>query len=150
MEELASPILNSDMTNQGLQKAFLALTLLPLPWYLISLFDDSTTRDLLVTQLGISSLLSTAYILYFIPPQKPDLKGKRPVYVVEKEEASAPTRKYIVWLAAALCGALAVKAFTNSRKFRQNDDWITDPRVWRCLLPIGKSRSLLVNEQFKS
>ncbi|KAI9664802.1 MAG: hypothetical protein M1821_006250 [Bathelium mastoideum] len=125
-------------------KAFLALALLPLPWYLNTLFGSSNGQDVLIALLGVTSLISTGYIIYFMPPRKPDPKGKRPVYVVEKEEASGPMRKYLVWITAALCGILAVNGVQIARKLGDDRAETTDPRIWRCLLPSGISYSRLV------
>ena len=74
-----------------------------------------------------------------MPPRKEDIKGKRPAYVVERDEAGGPIQKYLVWLCVALCVVLAVNSISVARNSGSNGPWTADPRVWRCLLPSRKS-----------
>ena len=89
--------------------------------------------------LAITALLSTAYVMYFMPPTKPDTKGKRPAYIAEKEQVGRPIRKYMLWMSAAVCGVLAIKGISVARKLGDDRSWLADSRIWRCFLPSGKS-----------
>ncbi|KAF2239392.1 hypothetical protein EV356DRAFT_528652 [Viridothelium virens] len=135
-DKVISKLNTQDAVQNALYtKAFLALALLPLPWYLTTLFSQPTTQDLLVVIISITSLLSTAYIVYFMPPRKIDKKGKRPVYIAEREEAVGPVRKYLISLVAALCTALAINGISVARKLGHDEPWITNPQIWWTLLP---------------
>ncbi|KAL9095669.1 MAG: hypothetical protein Q9165_002101 [Trypethelium subeluteriae] len=135
-DKIISKLSTQDAVQNALYtKAFLALALLPLPWYLTTLFSHPTTQDLLVVMLSVTSLLSTAYIVCYIPPRKIDKKGKRPVYIAEREEAVGPVRKNLIWLVAALCAALVIDSISVARKLGNDESWVTDPRIWWISLP---------------
>ncbi|KAK4992396.1 hypothetical protein LTR50_001155 [Elasticomyces elasticus] len=129
-EKLISSLHTQDESqNTFYKKTLLPLALAPILLYAPALVTGRTASTRLLALLAISSLLSTAYILHFIPPVKPDRKGKRPVYLAQAEDGG-PVRKYLVSLNAGLCGVLAFVALAAWKKDRPEE-------IWRGLVPGG-------------
>ncbi|KAL4984545.1 hypothetical protein BDW68DRAFT_190406 [Aspergillus falconensis] len=61
--------------------------------------------------LGTLSLLATAYTIKYVPPQRPDPKGKRPI---RAPSFGAHVRKYIIACNAAICAILGMVYFFRS------------------------------------
>jgi hypothetical protein len=103
----------------------------------MNLFSASSFRDVLVASMSIASLVCTAYIMYFLPLQKPDTKGKRPVYLVEQENLTSPIRKYTKELNAGLCGILVLMSLTKPMNKVEDSTWSSNTDLWQGLLPSG-------------
>ncbi|KAK4998675.1 hypothetical protein LTR66_002143 [Elasticomyces elasticus] len=127
-EKLITSLRTQDESkNAFYKKALLPLALAPILLYAPALLTGRTASSRLLALLAISSLLSTAYILHFIPPAKPDRKGKRPVYLAQAEDGG-PVRKYLISLNAGLCGVLVFVALAAWKKDRPEE-------IWRGLVP---------------
>ncbi|KAK5171448.1 uncharacterized protein LTR77_004592 [Saxophila tyrrhenica] len=117
----------SDLQAQDAQKnelyrtAFVAISTLAWVFFMYTFVVASTARQRLIALLSLSSLGCTAYVLYFMPIEKPDRKGKKPVYQVEAEKS--PVEKYLVYLNAALAGLLLLAATLSWRKGLGDDAW---------------------------
>ncbi|KAL4993455.1 hypothetical protein BDV10DRAFT_26196 [Aspergillus recurvatus] len=61
--------------------------------------------------LGTLSLLATAYTIKYVPLQRPDPKGKRPIRAPDFREH---VRKYIIACNAAICALLGMAYFFRS------------------------------------
>jgi hypothetical protein len=111
------------------RKAFTALPILAAVFFLYTAITASKARETLLAFLCISSLLCTAYILYFIPAEAPDKKGKKPVY--RAEAAKSPIEAYLPPLNSILAGALLIVSGIG---------WLKVPREepWREALPASK------------
>lgn len=116
-------------SNDFYRRAFLPLPLLSLLLYVPSIFAPTSSRAVLVALLSLTSLAGTAYIIYYLPLPKEDVKGKRPVY---KGDARGPVERYIVVLNAALAAFLALVAVLSWRRALVDD-------FWRGILPGGLS-----------
>ena len=129
-EKLIADLQAQDAQKNDLyRKAFLSIPLLSAIFFLYTFFMASTARQRLIAILSLSSLVSTAYILHFMPIEAPERKGKRPVYQVEADKG--PVEKYIVYLNASLAGMLLIAATLSFRKGTSEDGW-------REVLPAGK------------
>lgn len=116
-------------TNDFYRRAFLPLPLLSLLLYVPSIFAPTSSRAVLVALLSLTSLAGSAYIIYYLPLAKEDVKGKRPVY---KGDSRGPVERYIVVLNAALAAFLATVAVLSWRRALVDD-------FWRGILPGGLS-----------
>jgi hypothetical protein len=112
--------------NKQFATALLALPLLSIVPYTPTLFDEHTT---LLSILSITSLLSTAYLLYILPP------GRTAIAYLDNLNASSsidnparrqfsqnlgldegPIRQYLPYLNFGLCGLLVLLGLLVSRK----------------------------------
>jgi len=115
-------------------RIFLALPILSSLAYLPSLTKPSTT---LISLLSISSLLSTAWILYALPPGKTGIalldavtapKQPSPASstsrTIPMAEDDSPVTKYLPYLNLVLSGLIAVLAmFTSARARSRENGW---------------------------
>ena len=115
-----------EQRNALYRKAFVALPIAAAVFFLYSFVVASTARQRLVALLSISSLLSTAYLLHFMPIEAPQRKGKRPIYQIEAEKG--PVERYLAYMNAALAGLLLIVALLSWR----NGD---GQAAWREALP---------------
>lgn len=107
----------NELRNQQYKTYFLALPLLSIPIYLPTLFNSQTS---LLSILSISSLLSTAWLLYSLPAGITGIKhidnlnkpeGKGPAASQHgnlRLGTDSPTKQYLPYLNLALCGVLAL------------------------------------------
>lgn len=130
-EELISTLRTRDETTSLFyRRAFLALPLLAIIAYIPT--SIASSRVVLFDLLSITSLLSTAYILHFIPPkqkQPPDPKGKRPLYLMRGQD-DGPINQYLPWLDGALGAFIALLGLLSWRKGA-----IDAGDTWRAVLP---------------
>jgi len=80
--------------------------------------------------LSMTSLLSTAYVLWYIPPRlptQPIVRGITPVYALHYQ-ADGPIEEYLPWMNGALGAVLSFMAWADYRRGRPED-------VWKGLLP---------------
>ncbi|KAL4755107.1 hypothetical protein BDW72DRAFT_54110 [Aspergillus terricola var. indicus] len=92
---------------------FAAIPLLSAIIFVSSLLTPATL-DLSVrvlSLLGTLSLLATAYTIKYVPLQRPDPKGKRPMRPLDLRER---VRKYIIPCNAAICALLVMAYFFRS------------------------------------
>lgn len=95
---------------------FLSIPFSAVIFYFITLLSARNARQRLISLLAISSLASTAYILYYQPLEKEDKKGKRALYAVEA--GKGPVERYLGALNAALAGVLLLAAVVSWRAGR--------------------------------
>lgn len=115
--------------NELYRNAFLSIPLISALFFLYTFIIASTARQRMIALLSVSSMISTAYILKFMPIEAPDRKGKRPVYQIEA--GKGPVERYMVYLNAALAGLLLLAAALSWRKGLGHD-------AWREALPASK------------
>ncbi|KAI6871014.1 hypothetical protein D0864_13659 [Hortaea werneckii] len=127
-EQLISSLQDQDAAKTDFyRKAFLSIPLTAALFFLYTLvFNARSAQQVLLTILSLSSVLCTAYILLFMPVQRPERKGKIPLYKIDA--ASGPVDKYLVYLNAALAGILLL-ASGASWKHRALEE------AWREALP---------------
>lgn len=129
-EKLISGFIAQDAKkNELYRNTFLAIPIISALFFTYTFFTASTARQRTIALLSVSSMISTASILKFMPIEAPDRKGKKPMYQVEAEKG--PLEKYLVYLNAALAGLLLVASTLSWRK-GLNDD------AWREALPASK------------
>ena len=87
---------------------FLVITLILPVAYIPFLFTSPTPRTFLISLLSATSLLSTAYMLAYIPPQKRDPKGKRPI----RGAGEGPIKRYLVSLNTVICVVLILASWS--------------------------------------
>jgi hypothetical protein len=87
---------------------FLAISLILAIAYLFFLFGSPTPHAFLLSLLSVTSLLSTAYMLAYMPPQKPDRKGKRPI----RGAGEGPIKRYLVSLNVGVCVVLILASWS--------------------------------------
>jgi hypothetical protein len=87
---------------------FLIITLILPVTYLLFLFTSPTPHTFLISLLSTTSLLSTAYMLAYMPPQKPDPKGKRPI----RGAGEGPIKRYLLSLNSGVCVVLIVASWS--------------------------------------
>ncbi len=139
-ERLISSLQTEDQQkNELYRKCFLAIPLFASFFFLYAFVVASTTRARAVTLLSVSSLGCTAYILYFMPVEAPDRKGKKPVYRVEAEKT--PVEKYLVYLNGALAGLLLLAATVSWRRG-------LGEVAWREMLPAGTFHGIFTRQIF--
>lgn len=125
-ETLISTLRTRDQSTNTLYKtAFLALPLLSTLVYLPLIFTSSTSAStsshpFLLSLLSITSLLSTAYTLHFIPLTTPDTKGKTPLY---RLEPGSPVTTYLPYLNGGLSALLTLIALLAWRRERVEEAW---------------------------
>ncbi len=107
--------------NELYRNAFLSIPLIGALFFLYTFIIASMARQRLIALLSVSSMLSTAYILKFMPIEAPDRKGKRPVYQVEA--GKGPVERYMVYLNGALAGLLSLAAVVSWMKGLGDDAW---------------------------
>lgn len=107
--------------NDIYRKAFLAIPLACILFFLYSFVVSPTTRHRLIAILSISSLSCTAYILHFMPIEAPERKGKKPVYQVEVEKG--PLEKYLPYLNGVLIVLLQLAAVLSWRRGAVDEAW---------------------------
>ena len=115
-------------TNAFYRRAFLPLPLLALLLYIPQILVPTALRAWIIALLSLTSLAGTAWILYFLPVHKEDLKGKRAVY---KGDPRGPVERYIVALNGALSLVLALAAIGAWRRGFVDE-------FWRGVLPGGE------------
>jgi hypothetical protein len=121
-EQLIAKLEAEDHRQNALYgKAFLAIPIAGALVFLYTFAVAANPRQRTIAVLAISSLACTAYILHFQPIEKPERKGKRPVYQVEA--ARGPVDRYLVYLNAALAALLQLAAFVSWRQGRMEDAW---------------------------
>jgi hypothetical protein len=115
--------------NEFYRKAFSAIPILTSVFFLYTAITASKARETLVAFLCISSSLCTAYVLYFIPAEAPDKKGKKPVY--RAEASKSPIEAYLPPLNDILAGVLLIASGIG---------WLKVPREepWKEALPASK------------
>src|SRR5215471_9483691 len=108
-----------------------AVALLP---FILSSHPTTWTQRLL-SSLSIASLLSTGYLMKFMPLQRPDRKGKRPIRDIEAEESRAALviKKNLTSLNAGICLILAVGSYWLRARLNSSAPWVV------YLVPGGKS-----------
>lgn len=128
-ERLISDLqLQDEQKNDVYRKAFTAIPLTASVFFIYAFLAAATAKQRLIALLSLSSLGCTAYILYFMPLQAPDRKGKKPMYQVEA--AKGPVERYLVYLDGTLAGLLLVAASPSWRSGLGDD-------AWREALPAG-------------
>ncbi|KAL4972894.1 hypothetical protein BDW66DRAFT_113927 [Aspergillus desertorum] len=95
---------------------FAAIPLLSTTIFVPSLLTPTTLALSVrcLSLLGTLSLLATAYTMKYVPPQRPDPKGKRPLRAPDFREH---VRKYIIPCNVAICALLGMAYFFNSGTF---------------------------------
>ncbi|EPE29475.1 hypothetical protein GLAREA_00635 [Glarea lozoyensis ATCC 20868] len=103
----------NDTWNKTYTKILLALPLVSIIPYILALFSDTSKRPPLLSLLSITSLLSTAYLVYIFPPETTGLSfvDKQSKVVRSRQERLAqgedgPIRRYLPILNVALCVAI--------------------------------------------
>lgn len=121
-EKLIEDLESEDARKNALyRKAFLLIPLLGAAFFLYTLITASTARQRLIAFLSSTSMGCTAYILHFMPIEKPERKGKMPVYKVEA--AKGPLEKYLVYLNSGLVALLQLAAILSWRKEAVEEAW---------------------------
>lgn len=121
-ERLISELQATDAEKNDLyRKAFVFIPLLAALFFAYAFIVALTARQRVLSLLGLSSLLCTAYILQSIPIQSLERKGKRPIYQVEAGQG--PVERYIVSLNAALAGLMLLAAALSWRRGLHEDAW---------------------------
>lgn len=125
-EHLIQSLRSHDSTTSDFYRtAFLPLPLISTLVYIPTIFIYPSKRSILLALLSVSSLLSTAYILHYIPPKAtpaPDPKGKRPMYQT-RDNGDGPVEQYLVLLNAVLSGAVAVAAMVAWNRGLAAEAW---------------------------
>jgi len=112
--------------NKQFATALLALPLLSIVPYTPTLFNSRTT---LLSLLSITSLLSSAYLLYILPPGQTAISFLDSLNTPSAKQQPSrgqfsqilgpderPTRKYLPYLNLGLCGVLVLLGITITRK----------------------------------
>lgn len=134
-EKLIASLQAEDARKNNLYRnAFLAVSSVSALATLYSFLVASNPRRRLIALLSLSSMISSAYILKFMPIESPARKGKRPAYQVEA--GKGPVERYMILLNAALVGLLLVVAMLSWKKGFQLD-------ALGEALPASKSRRYL-------
>jgi len=122
-EKLIADLQTQDAQKTDLyRKAFLIIPLTGALFFLYTLvLNTHSAQQALISILGLSSLLCTAYILQFMPLQAPERKGKVPLYVLDA--ARGPVEKYLLYLNAALAGLLLLASAVSWRKGANEAAW---------------------------
>ena len=107
--------------NELYRNAFISIPIISAVFFLYTFVVASTARQRLIALLSISSMISTACILKFLPIQAPERRGKRPVYQLEADKG--PVERYLVYLNAALGGLLLLASALSWRKGLGSDAW---------------------------
>jgi len=130
-EDVITTLRSKDTSSsQFYKQAFLPLPLVAAIVYLPSLLTSRSRADFLLAVLSISSLASTAYVLWYFPPRiptQPLVRGKTPVYALHYQ-ADGPIEEYLPWLNGVMSALLAMMAGVDYRRGRPED-------MWRGLLP---------------
>lgn len=123
-ETLISSLTTNDKTTTSFyRRAFVPLPLVSLLLYLPAIFAPSSSRAFFIASLSLTSLVGTAWILYYLPleGEEDDAQKKKPV--LWKGDARGPVERYIVALNGALSGLLALVAVSAWRRGLVNDFW---------------------------
>lgn len=104
-----------DAKNALYRKLYLSIPLLATLYFFGTIFTATSARKRLLSLLSLSSLLSTAWILHFLPIQTPGRKGRR----MEK----SPVERYILRLDAGLAGLIFLSALASWRRGAVEDAW---------------------------
>lgn len=107
--------------NNLYRNAFVSIPLIGAVFFAYTFLDTPIARQRLIALLSVSSMVSSAYILKFMPIESPVRKGKRPLYQVEADKG--PVEQYMILLNAALVGLLLVAAALSWRKGFNDDAW---------------------------
>ncbi|KAL4813039.1 hypothetical protein BDW67DRAFT_116867 [Aspergillus spinulosporus] len=140
-EELDEEVLRSQNEERDSQYSlvFAAIPLISTTIFVSSLLTPATL-DLSVrflSLLGTLSLLATAYTIKYVPLQRPDPKGKRPIRALNLRER---VRKYIIPCNAAICALLGMAYF-----FRLGTSAGTHPVAY--LVPAASLTIILIVRQ---
>ncbi|KZF25501.1 hypothetical protein L228DRAFT_280741 [Xylona heveae TC161] len=121
--------------NAFYTKSFVIVLLLLNLAYIHPVYNARSFQHILLSLLGVTSLLSSAYSLWYMPLRaKPDPKGKRPLRpgmdFEVGEWGGGPIEQYLGVLNAGLCALLALAAVRlKGRSSAPDGFWIL------CLLP---------------
>nr|POF16378.1 hypothetical protein CFP56_23896 [Quercus suber] len=122
-ESLIAALQAADAQKSSLyRKLFLSIPLTAAIYFTYTLlFASRTAQQRLLALLSVTSLLSTSYVLQYLPVQTPDRKGKRAVY--QLEAAKSPVERYLVCLNAALAGLLVLVSAVSWWKGLREQAW---------------------------
>ncbi|KAF7195740.1 hypothetical protein HII31_02875 [Pseudocercospora fuligena] len=119
-EKLISELQTSDAAKNDLyRKVFLALPLLALLFSLTTFVSASSARARLLSLLSATSLGCSAYILHYMPIEKPARRGKIPQYQIEASKG--PVEKYLPWMNGALVAVMGLAAVVSYTKGNVED-----------------------------
>lgn len=121
-------------TDNGIQFIFAAIPVLSIIVFVPSLLSSHALGLFarVLSLVSIISLLATAYTIKYVPSQRPDPKGKRPV---RHPDLSAHVRRYII------PGNSGISVFLVLVYFLSSDASIgVQPVVY--LVPVGKSLNI--------
>ena len=107
--------------NTLYRKLFLFIPALAAFFFLYTLLTARTPNETSIAVLSLSSLGCTAYVLWYMPLERKDRKGKRAVYAVEAEKG--PVERWLVLLNAVLAGMLLVAAGVSWKRGRGEEAW---------------------------
>jgi len=138
-EKLITQLHIQDAAKTALyQKAFLALPLLSTLIYLPTFLRPTSSSAFLSSILNISSLLSTAYILYRVPYTRSSRSGgSAGTFRLAgfNHVEPGPLEKYIAYVNAGLCGVLALRAWLLGGGAGREMEWLggLPGGEWDCL-----------------
>ncbi|KXT17598.1 hypothetical protein AC579_10136 [Pseudocercospora musae] len=119
-EKLISDLQTSDAAKNDIyRKIFLALPLLALLFSLTTFISAGSARARLLSLLSATSLACSAYVLHYMPIEKPARRGKIPQYQIEA--AKGPVEKYLPWMNGVLVGILGLAAIVSYGKGNVED-----------------------------
>lgn len=115
------------ISSDKMQRAFLAIPLISAVAFLPPLLSASSTQRKFIALLSISSLLCTAYLLFFLPES--EATGKR----MNTRGPPGPLLQHGPYLNGVLSFMIGLSALTMDDKRMDHDGfWLL------CLLPVGK------------
>lgn len=134
-ERLITTFQTQDAAKNTLyRKAFVSIPIFAVLFFFYSIFTAPSAQQRLIALLSLSSLVCTAYILYFMPVEAQERKGKRAMYKIEAEKG--PVERYLVYLDGGLAGLLLLAAGRSWQKGLGDD-------AWRECLPAGVLREMV-------
>ncbi|MCJ1461706.1 hypothetical protein MMC07_000304 [Pseudocyphellaria aurata] len=115
--------------NDEFKRMFLAVPTISTMTFLPALLTSSLFQAKILCLLSMSSLLCTAYVLIFVPKDKPDASNREPAQQIQQPR-SGPVRRYINYLNGGLSMLILLNALTlKERRGVHEGFWLL------CILP---------------
>ncbi|KAK0251882.1 hypothetical protein LTS16_000639 [Friedmanniomyces endolithicus] len=116
-EKLIADLQTADTQRNELYRLFtLVIPLVSALYFIyIAIFGSSTAQQRIIALLSSSSVLCTAYLLLFMPPQAPVRHGNNTA-AHQRDAMDGPIKQYLAYLSAALATLLLLAAVLSWRR----------------------------------
>ncbi|KAK0937552.1 hypothetical protein LTR29_010885 [Friedmanniomyces endolithicus] len=116
-EKLIADLQAADTQRNELYRLFtLVIPLVSALYFIyIAIFGSSTAQQRIIALLSSSSVLCTAYLLLFMPPQAPVRNGNNTA-AHQRDAMDGPIKQYLAYLSAALATLLLLAAVLSWRR----------------------------------